>query len=94
MSLLEASFEAFATYHAAVAPVLGTDPAAVDARGVEATTESDNHGKMRPVYIEKSDRRGKKAAHAAVCKLLRQHPSIGDEEFTVTTADIYELRKI
>ena len=54
----------------------------------------DNHGKMRPVYIEKSDRRGKKAAHAAVCKLLRQHPSIGDEEFTVTTADIYELRKI
>ena len=54
----------------------------------------DNHGKMRPVYIEKSDRRGKKAAHAAFCKLLRQHPSIGDEEFTVTTADIYELRKI
>ena len=49
---------------------------------------------MRPVYIEKSDRRGKKAAHAAFCKLLRQHPSIGDEEFTVTTADIYELRKI
>ena len=43
---------------------------------------------------EKSDRRGKKAAHAAVCKLLRQHPSIGDEAFAVTTADIYELRKI
>ena len=50
--------------------------------------------RRRPVYIEKSDRRGKKAGHAAFCKLLRQHPSIGDEEFTVTTADIYELRKI
>ena len=32
----QASFDAFATYHAVVAPVLGTDPTAVDAGLVEA----------------------------------------------------------
>ena len=35
-----ASFAAFATYHAVVAPVLGTDPAAVDAGLVEAALDA------------------------------------------------------
>ena len=40
MPSLQASFDAFATYHAEVAPVLGTDPAAVDAGLVEAALDA------------------------------------------------------
>jgi hypothetical protein len=53
----------------------------------------DNHGKMVPVYLEKKDVKGKKAAHAAFCTLVRQHPMVGDQECTVTTADIFELTR-
>jgi hypothetical protein len=40
MPSIKASFDAFTTYHAAVAPVLGTDPAAVDAGLVEAALDA------------------------------------------------------
>ena len=52
----------------------------------------DNHGRMRPVYVEKRDRVGKKAAKAAFRKFVGQNPAIPlDAEYTVETAEVYEL---
>lgn len=53
----------------------------------------DNHGKMLPVYIQKKDLLGKKAARDAFLLFIGQNPAVHGTEFTVTPAAIYELKK-
>lgn len=53
----------------------------------------DNHSKMKPVYIEKKDLMGKKAAVNAFIKFLRQNPAVAaDANLSFTPAEVYELR--
>ena len=66
---LKASFEAFATYHAAVAPVLGTDPAAVDAGLVEAALDAVLAKRPSPTSPEEH-----KAAYRHLRDLGEKHP--------------------
>ena len=58
MPSIQASFDAFATYHAVVAPVLGTDPAAVDAGLVEAALDAVLAKRPSPTYIARGTQGG------------------------------------
>jgi hypothetical protein len=49
---------------------------------------------MKPVYIEKKDRVGKKTAKAAFRKFIGQNPATYGAEFSVETAEIYELVRV
>lgn len=51
----------------------------------------DNHGKMKPVYIEAKDRRNKVEAARAFRALIEQNPAVHGREFTVEPSDVYEL---
>ena len=52
----------------------------------------DNHGKMKPVYLEAADKHSKNAAKKAFRKLVGQNPAVcGRDDFGVKPADIYQL---
>ena len=51
----------------------------------------DNHGKMRPTYMEKKDTRGKESAKEAWKLFISQNPATHDRSFTVEPIDVYEL---
>ena len=55
----------------------------------------DNHGKMKPVYLEQGDKRKPDTAKKAFRKLVGQNPALRDrDDFEVKTADIYELVRL
>ena len=54
----------------------------------------DNHGKMRPVYLEKKDTNGKEKAREAWKVFVGQHPAVRGHSFTVEPADVCELKRI
>ena len=54
----------------------------------------DNHGKMRPTYMEKKDTRGKESAKEAWKLFISQNPATHDRSFTVEPVDVYELVSI
>ena len=52
----------------------------------------DNHGQMRPVYLEAKDHASKPAAARAFRALVEQNPAArGCTELTVEPSDVYEL---
>ena len=52
----------------------------------------DNHGKLKPVYLEKKDTQNKKKARAAFHKLIGQNPAThGCKSLCVTPSDVYQL---
>ena len=53
----------------------------------------DNHGKMRPVYLEKKDTNGKDSAKKAWKVFVGQNPAVQGQSFTVEPADVYELKR-
>tara|TARA_B110000037_G_scaffold219821_1_gene285796 strand:- start:3947 stop:5149 length:1203 start_codon:yes stop_codon:yes gene_type:complete len=53
----------------------------------------DNHGKMRPVYLEKKDTNGKDSAKKAWKVFVGQNPAVKGRSFTVEPADVYELKR-
>ena len=54
----------------------------------------DNHGKMRPVYLEQKDTNGKDSAKKAWKVFVGQNPAVKGRSFTVEPADVYELKRI
>ena len=56
----------------------------------------DNHSMMKPVYIEKKDLAGKRAAKKAWRLFVRQNPNARDARdgaFALTPTQVFELRR-
>jgi len=51
----------------------------------------DNHGAMRPVYLEKGDARKPHSAKMALRTLVGQNPAVHGRDFAVQTGDVYEI---
>jgi len=51
----------------------------------------DNHGAMRPVYLEKGDARKPHSAKMALRTLVGQNPAVHGRDFAVHTLDVYEI---
>ena len=51
----------------------------------------DNHGAMRPVYLEKKDARKPHSAKMALRALVGQNPAVNGRDFAVHTLDVYEI---